>query len=409
MPIFCTKCGTANEDGAGFCDNCGAKLRAPSVSIPDDSLTATMPTGTPRLPVQLKVSSVNSKKIVYAGVAFASVLVLGGGAMYFMLQPPAATASTLLAAAKAGYGNETTNRFKNELCVSNTDYSRSTFNAGENDQSTQAWMNALVTAGLYNPPVVINSGGFFSHNLLQYAATAELEKYRQGSKLCIAKDVEFSEVTDIEKPEEQLLGSNSGSPKVLTVKAKLLLKSLYTAPWMEKPEVRDVVMANINGWEYKDKTLQKKITESFGLKDSKWATGIGYKEELKKQYKNLQRGTHSGDLGNSSVAATSDPGGLGSVLSSLLTFGNPLKGTWRTAATSGGFGGNIPAGIGPNLTFTSDSMESMGQSTSVDFSVDGKRVKVTPKGQNQSFVFVMETPDTMVAQALDGMRYERVR
>ena len=54
-------------------------------------------------------------------------------------------------------------------------------------------------------------------------------------------------------------------------------------------------------------------------------------------------------------------------------------------------------------------MEAAGQSTNVDFAVDGKRVKVTPKGQSQSLIFVMESPDTMVSEALGDMRYERVK
>ena len=408
MAIFCTRCGTSNEDAAGFCENCGAKLRAPSASA-GVGLTTPLPSGTPLVSGPGKTGTTNVKKIAYTGVALAAVLVLGGGAMYFVLQPPAATASALLSATKAGYGKETTERFNRELCISNIDYSKSTFNAGENDRQTQAWMNAMVTAGLYSPPVAIGSGGYFPQTLLQYVGTPELEKFRQGAKLCVAKDVVFAEITDIQKPEEQSLGRNGGAPKVLVVKSNLLIKSLNTAPWMEKPEVRDVVMANINGWEYKDKTLQKQIPESFGLKDNKWTTGVVYKTELEKQYKNAQRINDNGDLREGSTASKGSAGSFASALSGLFSTGHPLKGTWRTAATAGLFGGNLPAGIGPNLTFTSDSMETSGQSTRVDFSVDGKRVKVTPKGQSQSLIFVMEGPDTMIAQALGDMRYERVK
>ena len=407
MAIFCTKCGTSKEDVAGFCDNCGTKLRSPLPAGAGGDLTTPLPASIPSVPTLSKTASINPKTFAYAGAVLVTVLMLGGGSMYFILQPPAATASTLLAAAKVGYGRETTDRFKRELCISNIDYSKSTFNAGENDQRTQAWMDALVTAGLYAPPVAISSGGFFAQTLRQYVATPELEKFRQNTRLCAAKDVEFSEVTDIQKPEEEFLGRNGGPPKVLMVKSKLLLKSLNTASWMEKPEVRDAFMTSINDWEYKDKTLQKQIAESFGLKDNKWTTGIAYKDELQKQRKNAQRNTNNDDKAEGHPASKSGTGGFGSTLSNLFAFGNPLKGTWRSAATHGGFGGNLPADILPRLTFTSDSMETSGQSTSVDFSVDGNRIKVTPKGQSQSLVFVMEGPDIMVAQAFDNMRYER--
>jgi zinc-ribbon domain len=410
MAIFCTKCGTSNEDGAGFCDNCGAPLRAALAKTPDGDVASQPPNATGRTVSPGSVTKINPKKMIYAGAALAILLILGSGAMYFILQPPAATPSTLLAAAKAGYGKETTDRFKRELCISNIDYSKSIFNAGENDRRTQAWLNALVTAGLYSPPVAINSGGFFAQTLLQYVATPELEKYRQGGKLCVAKDVEFAGVTDIGKPVEESLAQNGKPPTVLLVKTKLLLQSVNTAPWMATSEVRDAVMPTIDGWEYKDKVLQKQVEEVFGLKDNKWTTGIAYKATLEKQIKSAQRGNSSGDDQDSSGSAKRSGGGFAAKLSGLFSFGHPLKGTWRTAAQDiVGFGVKSPAGTGPNLTFTSDSMESMGQSTNVDFSVDGKRVKVTPKGQSQSLIFIIEDSNTMVAQAMGNIRYERVK
>ena len=407
MAIFCTKCGTVNDDGAGFCDNCGAKLRAPSASIPDIDSTPPPSGDAPPARAQEGASTINPKKIAYAGAVLATLLVVGGGAMYFVLQPPAATASALLAAAKAGYGKETTDKFKRELCISNIDYSKSTFNADASDLRTQAWLNTLVTAGLYSPPVEVNSGGFLAQTLLQYVAAPELEKYRQGGKLCAAKDVEFSGVSDIEKPSEVSLGRDGGPPKVLVVKTKLNLKAVNTAPWMEKPEVREAFLSKTSEWEYKDKALQKQKIESFGLKDNKWTTGEAYIQDLRKQYENAQSGSSGDKSTDYSVSSKSNAGGIRSSLSNLFSFGNPLKGTWRSAEQNTGFG-KIPAGAGPNLTFTTDAMESAGQSTAVDFSVEGKRVKVTPRGQSQSLIFEMEGPDIMLAHAL-SMRYERVK
>lgn len=407
MAIFCTKCGTSNEAEGKFCENCGAQLRAPvkslrTASTPDESIS---PQST-----SLKVSNlrIDSKKVIFVGAAVVAVLLLGGGATYFALQPPTANANTLLAAAKAGYGKETTDTFKRELCISNIDYGKSKFNAGASDQRTQAWLNALVKAGLYSPPVEISGGGFFPQPLLQYVATPELEKYHQGGKLCAAKDVEFFEVTDIGKPEEQSIGRNNAPTKVLAVNTKLRLKSVSTAPWMELPELRDEFMTNISGWEYKDKALQKLIPVAFGLKDSKWTTGTAYQAQLLQQHENARRGNKQAQADNNSVTAQSG-GGFASKLSGLFSFGHPLKGTWRSAAGTGPLGIQLKEGMMPDFTFTSDSMESMGQSTQVDFSVDGKRVKVTPKGQAQSLIFIMEDNDTMIAQALEGVRYKRVK
>lgn len=407
MAIFCTKCGTSNEDGAGFCDNCGAPLRAVLAKTPDGGVASQPAIATERTASPGPVTKINPKKIIYAGAGLAIVLILGGGAMYFILQPPAATPSTLLAAAKAGYGKETTDRFKRELCISNIDYSKSTFNAGANDLRTQAWLNALVTAGLYSPPVELNSGGLFAQTLLQYVATPELEKYRQGGTLCAAKDVEFAGVSDIEKPSEASLNPDGGVPKVLIVDAKLNLKAVNIAPWMEKPEVREAFLSNTSKWEYKDRALQKQTPESFGLKENKWTTGDAYSQDLQKQIENAS-GIKGNKSGVGSASSKSITGSFGSSLSHFFSFGNPLKGTWRPAEENTVFG-KIPADKGPSLTFTSDSMETAGQSTAVDFSVEGKRVKVTPRGQSQSLIFILEDSDNMVAQALDNMRYERVK
>ncbi len=410
MAIFCTKCGTSNEDGAGFCDNCGAKLRAPLPSNAPVGLQTGQTGEIPRATGRSKFSKVNRRTAVYGVVVLTSVLLIGGGATYFLTKTPTATPSSLLAAAKAGYGKETTDRFLRELCLSNIDYSISSFNANQNDQRTQTWMNALVTAGLYSPPVAISSGGFFAQTLVQYVATPELEKFRKGTTLCAAKDVAIVEVTDIQKPEEQPLGKNSGLPKILGLKTKLVLRSLDTAPWMEQPDVRNAFMANLHGWEYKGKAFEKRVQEYFGLKDNKWTTGVAYKESLEAQVRDARRKKDLSENEGSSVSVQNSGNGFAAKLSGLFSFGNPLKGTWRTAEQNlSGLGVKVPAGTGPNLTFTADAMESMGQSTNVDFSVDGKRVKVTPKGQSQSLIFVLEDSNTMVAEAMGNVRYERVR
>ncbi len=409
MSIFCTKCGTANEGGAAFCDNCGTPLRAALakkvelISVPDGvaaSIDArSMSATSPGL----------SKKAIYAAAGLVGVLVMGSGVSYLVLKAPAASASTLLAAVKSGYGEEINVRFQRELCLSNIDYSKNTFNAGENDRRTQAWLNALVAGGLYSPPVAISSGGFFPQTLLQYVATPELVKYRQGNRLCAAKDVDIVDVIDIEKPEEEALGKNGGPPRITVVKAKLVVQSVNTAPWLNEPEVRNAFMAKLNGWEYTDTALQKRVDDTFGLKDNKWTTGAAYKESLELQSKNAQRGS-DGSTSQANTSASSGNGvGWASKLFGLLTVGHPLKGTWRTAAQDIGFGVVLPAGTGPTLTFTADTMESAGQEIKVDFEVDGKRVKVTPKGESQSLIFSLEGPDTMFSEAIAGLRYERVK
>lgn len=423
MAIFCTKCGTKNENDAAFCDYCGEKLRAIHLTAPVADQQTDQTTTPPAHEAKGSATAgrvnptVTPKKAIYAGAALVAVVVLGGGAMYFLLQPPAATASTLLAAAKAGYGKTTTDAFKRELCLANTDYSKSTFNADQNDATTQAWMNALVAAGLYSPPVTIESSGLFSRILLQYVATPELEKYREGSRLCLAKDVEIADVIDIGKPEEQSLGRNDGPPKVLTVKTKLLFRSSNTAPWMGKQAVRDVVMANMPGWEYKDTNLEKQVTDSFGLREKKWATGPVYKADLEKMYSAAQRGQKIGEIERPLSNAKNDGAfsGISSALSGMFSFGgHPLKGTWRmdTEGMGKSLGMNLPSGLGLDsmITFTSNSLDVGGQSVKCKFEVDGDRIKVIPEGQATSLIFLMRDRNTATLDmGLVEMRYKRVK
>ena len=118
MAIFCTKCGTQNDTGAAFCDNCGNVLRPPLPAaptpqglpdaVPTAGASGALPTrGLPGMP----------KTMLYAGLALATVLVAGGAAMYFVLQAPSPTPANLLAAAKAGYDKNALDKERKELCL----------------------------------------------------------------------------------------------------------------------------------------------------------------------------------------------------------------------------------------------------------------------------------------------------
>lgn len=420
MAIFCTKCGTKSEDSTTFCDNCGAAFKAPaSAGAPataPHSSHAQPTTGayedTGAASAEKRKGWVTPKKAIYGGVALCGLFAVGATAMYFVLQPPEATRANLLVAAKAGYGKTITEQFKRELCMANMDYSASKFNAGENDRRTLAWLNALVVAGLYSPPVIIESGGYFSRNLLQYDATPELVKFREGTRLCIGKEVEIADVVDIEKPSEQSIGRGAAA-KLLMVKAKLTLQATDTAPWLDKPEVRDVVMAQMNGWEYKDKKLQKQVIDTFGLRERQWVTGPAYKAGLEKQYRMGQR-TQEDNSRTNNVSQMAGSSNFVSMLSGIFSFGgHPLKGTWRmdTEGMGRNLGFSLPSGLGLDVTmkFTADSIDVGGQSVRCKFEVDGNRVKVTPDGQPTSLIFLMQDKDTAtVDMGLFKAQYKRV-
>jgi hypothetical protein len=396
MAIFCTKCGTSNADTDAFCEHCGAALRKPEV------LLRPLEGGPQR-------RARESRKILYASVALGSVLVAGVVAAYFALTPPAPTNARLLAAAKAGHGEGLLQRSKRELCLSNMDYGVDKFNAAQYDTRTQSWLNTLVEAGLYSPGEAVIGGGYFSSPLVQYAATPELMKWRDGRRLCLAKGVEIADVVDIQEPSEKALGNDAAAPKLHTVAAKLVLQATDAAPWLEKANVQSELLGQLPGWEYQGGKLQKQVPDVFGLRDGQWATGPAYKAELEKQYASTQR-ARSGQGKN--VAAASG-GGLFAGLAKLFSFGgHPLQGKWHMdTAGSGPFGrATQSASLGMTFTFTSDAMEMGGASIKCNFEVDGNRVKVTPEGAAESYIFEMRDKNTAIVDlGMFQLTYKRVQ
>ena len=412
MTIFCNQCGTqsANEDGAGFCDHCGAPLRKPvstkqpplaAVNTPAPAVRAAeRPTDVTSAPRGAAAMPSPARKTLYAGAALLALLMITGGAAYFALAPPAATRSALLTVAKEAYGQTLSGQYKRELCLSNMNYGPATIHIAENDQAAQSWLNALVSAGLYTPATPVSSGGYFAQPLMQYVATPELAKWRDGARLCLAKGVDIADVVDIEKPQEESFGrtGESGESKVLLVKAKLLLQSTDTAPWLDKTDVREAALGKVAGWEYKGAQLQKQMPEIYGLRDGKWATGPAYKAQLQQRYLARQRAS-GGEERTSSVGNSGFLAGFGAKLSSLLRFGgHPLIGKWRmdTDAMGKSLGVGLPSGLGLDVTMrvTADAIEVGGQSIKSKFEVDGNRVKVTPEGQIATMIFAMQDQDT---------------
>ncbi len=410
MAIFCTKCGTKNEEGAAFCDNCGNALRQPLAPAPvPQSGPDVAPTAGAGGALPMRSMPGRPKTVLYASLALATVLVLGGAAMYFVLQAPSPTPANLLAAAKLAYGKSALEEERSELCLSNTDYTNEQLNIDQQDYSFRQRMDALVVAGLYSPPVQITKGGgFFQQTVLQYIATPELAKYREGTRLCLAKGVEVAGVSDIQKPLTKSGNIRGKKVQITGTEATMTLQALGAAPWLDQPRVRNLLLQSKKGWIYEDKKLLRPHLEVFVLTNNKWTAGPSAQDRLESLAANGQNDENAQGKSSKSGSNAEPSASIGSKLKSLFSFGgHPLKGTWRSMATKQ-MGVELPAGLAPDITFTADSMESGGGSTKCDFEVDGSRVTVTPKGQSQSLIFVMEGKDIMMAKAL-GFRYERVK
>ena len=437
MAIFCTRCGSTNDAAAAFCTDCGAPLRGsaqqPPVPPPalhahpnHDGLAGATPPQRPGIP----------KPLLWAGAVVLAVLLVGSGAAYVMLQPPAATSGTLLAAAKAGNSASLTRVAQRELCLQNADYSDPVFEADADDADAQAWFNTLVAAGLYQPPTPAQSADLFPRNLLQYEATPELQKYRQGSALCLAKGVEIAEVSEIRKLPP-LVGPHPADAKVSVVQAKVTFKPTDQAPWMQTVAVRDAVMQHISGWGYADGQLIYEQQEIFGLQNNQWASRASFVGKLPKVASDevsdsVRMGDGDDEQADETDEADEDDtqfsfrtappaastglfGGLSEAWSKLFQVGgHPLQGTWRldTEGMGKAFGMRMPSGLGleATMTFTSNTMEIAGNSVPCKFEVDGKRVKVIADGQPISMNFVMIDKNTATMDmGFVQLRYTRVK
>ena len=337
MNIFCTKCGTSNQPSAVFCDNCGVPLRAVVASMPASDVALKRSDGANDALSVKPTVSIKRKKIVYGSAGLATALLVSVGTAFYVMRPPLPTAVVLLAATKAAYGQEANNRTRQEqLCLTNFDYSKNPISVAENDATGKIWMETLVAAGLYGPAVSVLGANTYAGNFLQFSATEQLVQYREGVRLCTAKTVEAVEVVNIEKPVSQSIGQAGSQTKMLEVKAQLVLKALDVAPWMQKPEVREKVLAKVSGWTYKEQSLQKQINQYFGLVGGKWTAGSAYKSAIREQMISAQRNDElKSEIVDRAKNATGITEMISGITSSLFSgFGgksNPLFGRWRSA------------------------------------------------------------------------------
>ena len=221
-------------------------------------------------------------------------------------------------------------------------------------------------------------------------ATPELEKYRDGSRLCVASGVELTAVDGIQ---------SSGKDNSLTL-AQVTVRSKGLAPWMSNVSVRDSIVNGLRKWEWKDGALQRQIEMSFLIQDRKWVTGSA-----------VQNGTllpQVRALPNNAEQSTPTPNADSwwTKLTSIFNFSsNPLHGTWRQQGGSI-IGIELPAGISPNITFKSTSMEVSGTTLPVTYEINGDRITVILQGKGGKQVFVMQGKDEMVIEGM-GIHYLR--
>lgn len=246
MASFCTACGTRNDDGAVYCDGCGAALRA---AVPASTISAGTSAST--------VSRARRRAPIVAGIALLALAILGV-AGWWIWSAPAASSAAFAAALRDG-GTTAGGPSVDLLCLTNLPYDRPQINVGESDANMRRWMEGLATAGLYAPGQVIAGGG--ARRVIQYTPTLELEPWRRGARLCVAKSWAIGEVKGA-----PFHGERFGQREIF--RATVLWKAEGRAPWLDK--VPDAV-GRLRGARQSGRDLIAESQHAFEIRDHHWA------------------------------------------------------------------------------------------------------------------------------------------
>lgn len=247
MASFCTACGTRNDDGAVYCEACGAPLKAAiaaAASAADRPVLA-VPRTTPWSPVVV-------------GSAILALAIVGALGWWVWSAP--AAGSEAFAAALRERGEGAGGPSVDLLCLANIAYNRPQIPVGEYDANMRQWMDELVSAGLYAPGRVISGGGGFARKVIQYSPMPQLDSWRRSGRLCIAKSWAVGEVKAAPFAAERF-----GQREIF--RATAVWKAAGRAPWLDK--VPDAV-SRLRGVRQMGTDLIAESHHGFELRDRRW-------------------------------------------------------------------------------------------------------------------------------------------
>lgn len=192
MNRFCTACGTTNEVDARFCDHCGQALR-PRVApgpAPAPGPLADGASGGAALPGLSKVG--RAGPLVWGALGL-TVLLAIGAVVWALLGPGLPSAADQDRIAKAWLARQQEGLLQ-RACLTNFPYQRNPVALNPFDTQSQAWLDALVDAGVYERRD--SQGGS-----LMYAHGPKAAAHIRGSRLCLASGVEVRELRLEEIPQ----------------------------------------------------------------------------------------------------------------------------------------------------------------------------------------------------------------
>ena len=255
MGKFCRKCGSDNEAEAKFCENCGAEF-APRAAAP--AVQPVQVNAPSKLPSQLTpVRSLPPKTVAIIATAVVLLLMASGLAWYLT---QATALSNTEAKAKIEEKMGMRENAAELVCIDNFPYARSDIRIGGADRPSQQWMNMLVEAGVFEAPVIRNSGDYFSTTQLVYSKKKEANTAIVGNSLCFAEGLEVASITDINEPEK-----NSEPPKrVVRWQAKLKNPASWTNNELAQKVISNLALLTNGTYE---------ITTPFVYAEKRWQIG----------------------------------------------------------------------------------------------------------------------------------------
>lgn len=260
MGKFCTACGEALTPGAAFCESCG-KPTGPKVTPVVPATTATTapavekpsPTPQPSFALPGKAPLDKSRLIKWAGIA-SGALVVGGGALYFVLRPAAPPEGSALAELLNANGALLTR----QTCVDNFDYGKSPVYINTYDDGTRQLLDLLVKGKVYSGPQrVSRNRGFYSDEVFEYRHDQPSAVIRD-KRLCFASKLVVDKVvyTPIDPAQ-------SDSPQ----HGQVSFRYDKLPDWAETPEARKIFPEML--------TLPRQMTIQIHHTEQGWQLGAG--------------------------------------------------------------------------------------------------------------------------------------
>lgn len=390
MARFCPACGRRNDDGAGFCGECGKALRPASASsAPARSHAA--PADDERVAAPASLSG--RRSWLLPAVVGAVVLIVGVGGIAWWWSPPAASAAAFRSALEDGSATSAAPS-ADLLCLANLPYDRPQLNIDERDFNTRRWMDALASAGLYTAGQPVQG---MVQQLIQYTATPELADWRRGARLCVAKSWSLSEVKDARfTPEKR--GDRA------FYHASAVWKADGVAPWLAHVPARQWSP----GVRLAGGSLTTESNHVFEARDRHWVVltaadpGQGHQDVV-----------HASRGGVESKAATAKQAGIFSAVMDLFRSGtaHPLVGEWAIDDSTplGIVGAAMPFKDG-HVVFGNEFMETGGERINASFEVNGDVVNVRAQGDSDGIQFKMKDRNRMAMGAgLGEIPFKRVK